>query len=227
MKIYIRKLYNKNFPNIIFICPSKTNESNTISCEDSSSGYYSYYCFRRVYHKYPDFKGYLYINDDLFLKVWELDKLNFDIPWLNQFVPLNKRWFHYSNYKHLSILFEKNIKWKLNLIEFIGYFGAIHAMSDVYYLPKYYASKICDLFNTMYKSKVFLEYSIPNSMAILLALKYQIIYIRPLWGKNRNSSINFLYSESSQITVHPIKLSNKTTKTKLIQYKDFINANEY
>jgi len=84
---YILKLYQNNFPNIVFITPSfTTNSPNTILCKESYKGYFSYICLEKVFSKYPNYKGYLFINDDDFMKIWELDNLNFNIPWLYQFV---------------------------------------------------------------------------------------------------------------------------------------------
>ena len=41
--------------------------------------------FQKVYNKYPNYKGYLYTNDDDFMKIWELNNLDFNIPWLYHF----------------------------------------------------------------------------------------------------------------------------------------------
>ena len=84
---HILKLYKKYFNNIIFIIPININESkNIISCNDSYYGYYSYICFKKLYIKYPKFRGYLFINDDVFVKIWELENLDFNIPWLYNFI---------------------------------------------------------------------------------------------------------------------------------------------
>ena len=79
----------------------------------------------------------------------------------------------------------------------------------------------------MFKSKIFLTCAVPNAMAILLAPKYQIIYINPLYGEERKNSLNFLFTKFNQIMVHPIKLSNKLSQKKVIQYISFVNANEF
>lgn len=224
---YIQILYKKFFPNIIFIYPSITKESDTISCKESRNGYYSYKCFIKVYLKYPNYRGYLYINDDLFIKVWELSDFNFDIPWFFKNGRLDKKWRHYNHCRSIYNLFQKNIVWKDNIIQFNGYFDILKGLSDFYYLPNNFASKICHLFQKMYNSQIFLECVIPNSMAILSSPIYQIIYIEPLWGKDRINVIKFLYSKFDQLTIHPIKFSNKTARYKVNLYIYFINANEY
>lgn len=74
---YIISLYKKKFPNIVFIYPEKIDGLDIISCVESQKGYYAYKCLKKVYLKYPTYKGYLILNDDIFLKVWEL--INFMI----------------------------------------------------------------------------------------------------------------------------------------------------
>ena len=224
---YITNLYNKYFPNIIFINPSINKKPNIISCKKSHHGYYSYKCFKKLYRKYPNYKGYLYINDDLFLKFWEIQDLNFSFPWLNQYGPIHKKWYHYPSCLPLYNIFNNITNWKNNIISFNGFFEIIAGMSDFFYLPNYYASKICNIFDVMFKSKIFLECAIPNSFGILLAYKYQIIKINALWGKQRENSINYLFNKFDQIVVHPIKLSNISSQNKVIQYISFLNSNEY
>ena len=173
------------------------------------------------------FKGYLYINDDLFLKIWELDKLDFSIPWLNPFYPISKYLYHYPRCYSLYNLLENYSEWKNNLIKLNGYQDIIYGKADFYYLPNYYASKICEIFDKMFRNKIFLECAVPVSMGILLSIKYQIIKITILAGEERKKAINYLFSVSNQIMIHPIKLSNIISRIKMIQYIIFINANEY
>ena len=47
---YITNLYNKSFPNIIFINPSIYKMPNIFSCQTSDNGYYSYNCFKNIYY---------------------------------------------------------------------------------------------------------------------------------------------------------------------------------
>ena len=41
-------------------------------------------------------------------------------------------------------------------------------IADFYYIPNTIASKICEIFEVMYNSKIFLECAIPTSFGILL-----------------------------------------------------------
>lgn len=64
---YLYELYHKNFPNIAFITPGNSSSDNMISCPESNDGHTAYMCFRKVYEKYPNFKGYLILDDDNFM----------------------------------------------------------------------------------------------------------------------------------------------------------------
>ena len=224
---YLINLYSKNFPHIIFISPCYVNQPNIITCLETERGSYSYYCFKKIYLKYPNYRGYLYINEDLFLKAWELVNFNFSIPWLNQYIPISKYWFHNFKCYQVYKILENNLKWKNNILEFLGYFAVVHGLSDFYYLPNFYASKIIKIFDKMFESYIYNECAIPNSMGILLASQYQIINITPLLGKDRKKAINYLYSQFEHITFHPIKFSNEYSKIKVLEYINFINANYY
>ena len=153
--------------------------------------------------------------------------MNFSIPWINQFHPLSKNWYHYSQCYPLYKIYDENNEWKNNLINFNGFFEVLSGLSDFYYLPNYYASKIIDIFDKIYKSKIFLECAIPNSFGILSAIKYQIVIIEALWEDKRKKVINYLYSKNNQIAIHPIKLSYKLSRKKLLEYIFFVNSNEY
>jgi len=225
---YIISLYKKNFPNIIFIYPSEINETNIISCNESYKGFYLYKCFNKVYLKYPKFKGYLVINDDVFLKTWELVNLNFDIPWIYQLVPLVKRFHFYPRCYKLYNMVKRQKEWHNRIIQFNGYFDIFMSKADLFYLPNEYALKLLNLFNIMYNSSIFLECAFPTSIGILLAPKYQIIYFLALEGyKARKNVINFLYNNYNQITIHPVKFSITSNQNKINLYLLFINANGY
>ena len=65
---------------------------------------------------------------------------------------------------HFMICLISNNLWKNNLFKFNGFFDIIEGKPDFYYLPNYYASKLSELFDIMYTSKIFLECAVPNSI---------------------------------------------------------------
>ena len=67
----------------------------------------------------------------------------------------------------------------------------------------------------------------PLLSAFYLNKEYQLIYIKALWGEERNNAINYLIREYNQITIHAIKFSNFIFQKNVDKYIDFINAKEY
>ena len=94
---YLEKLYNKSFPNIVYLYPKKikTDSSNIIICKESKNGFYSYKCIRNVFRQFPNYKGYLLTNDDNYLKIWELENFDFNIPWLYRYEPDGIKFLNY------------------------------------------------------------------------------------------------------------------------------------
>ena len=227
---YLLKLYSPFFSKIVFITPNKnniSNEINIISCNESFYGYYSYICFKKVYEKYSNYKGYLFINDDLFMKVWELDNFDFNIPWFYIFSPIYKRWMHYIDCINIYKIIDTYSYWKRNIINFTGYDSIPFTLSDFYYIPNFMAIEFFDIMEKMFHLKIFLECAVPTAMGIILYNKYQLINIKPLWGKQRDNVINHLKTNYDEITIHPIKFSNKINQEEVNKYIFFMNAKEF
>ena len=230
---YIEELYKKNFPNIVYIYPVEMqNEkptSNIIICPESHKGFYSYGCIEKVYKKYPSFKGYFFINDDLYIKVWEFQFYDFSVPWFYQFAPegINSHWDNYHLCIHLNNMYNSNSEWKRNITNFFGAYKVVGGLSDLYYIPQNYISRFIELGREMINSKIFLECAVQAIFAIISAPKYHIIYLRALWNDERKRSINVLHDEFKQISIHPIKFSNDIQKEAVRMYNYFINAKDF
>ena len=67
---YLEELYKQYFPNIVFLYPveleNDKQNSNIITCKDSVFGFFSYVCIEKIYQRYPNYKGYFFINDDVY-----------------------------------------------------------------------------------------------------------------------------------------------------------------
>ena len=230
---YIEELYKKNFPNIVYIYPVQMqNEkptSNIIICPESHNGFYSYGCIEKVYQKYPSFKGYFFINDDLYIKVWEFQFYDFSVPWFYQFAPegINSHWDNYRLCIHLNNMYNSNSEWKRNITNFFGAYKVVDGLSDLYYIPQNYISRFIELGREMINSKIFLECAVQATFAIISAPKDHIIYLRALWGNERKRNINVLHEEFKQISIHPIKFSNDIQKEAVRMYNYFINAKDF
>ena len=88
-------------------------------------------------------------------------------------------------------------------------------------------STFTQLVKEMYNSKIFLECAVPAAFAIISSPKYQIIYIRPIWGNERKNILNILLKEYNQFSIHPIKFSKDELKEGVNNYNYFINAIDF
>lgn len=227
---FITELYEQYFPNIVFITPGKEiNDSNNhkmIACPESYKGYYSYYCIKRVYENYPSFKGYIFVMDDVFIKVWELEYLNFDIPWISEFsYEKTKLWL--NSHDREEKLLEKNLAWQKNVRIF--YNGKVlgRGISDFFYLPNYFVPDFINVAKVFYNYTVFLELAVPSIYGVLLKPKYQSVHFIGLWEEDRKKWKNYLYTSHKQIVVHPIKFSDINNQREVIKYLEFKYAKEY
>jgi hypothetical protein len=229
---YILNLYQNIFPNIVFIMPNETSKSqNTVFCQESFNGYFSYICLEKVFLKYPNYKGYLFANDDDFMKTLEFDNFNFNIPWSNQFNNLKSKrslnWFHFDNCLQIHNILNNNAEWKENLTKFLGYYDIPISNADFYYLPNFIVPKFCKILREMYNSKIFLECAVASAMGIMLYKEYQLIYFKGLWEDERNNPIDYLYKKYNQIVIHQIKFSNIKYQNKINLYNYFMKAEDF
>ena len=139
---------------------------------------------------------------------------------------IQKKWYHYKRCIAIHNIF-KNIEYKNNLTNFLGFYDIPISIADFYYIPNSIIIKFCKILEEMYNYKLFLECSIPSTMAIINFPLYQIIYFIGLWGETRNKAIDYLKKDFEQITIHPIKFSNLYFQKEVNLYNYFINAKEY
>ena len=162
---FLVKLYQKSFNHIVFINPSNNiTYNNTISCNNSFCGLYSYICLQEIYAKYPKFKGYLFINDDDFIKTWEFDNYDFNIPWFYTFGTLNKKWAGYSRCLKLYNIIKTNTFYKKKIIKYLGYYDIPTSIADFYYLPNSILPFFIKLMKKMYFHKIILECAVATSI---------------------------------------------------------------
>ena len=224
---FFSSLYGQYFPNIVFITPSNYSfNDKVISCPESHKGYYSYYCLKRVYEKYPNMKGYLFIMDDAFIKIWEFENLNFDIPWIMNFYIVKTKNWPKDNDREEKML-DIRPQWRNNLRRFYNYNIIAHGISDFFYLPNNFIPEFISVATELYKYKVFLELSVPSIYGILLKPLYQFIHFSGLWDENRKKWLNYLRNAHKQIIIHPIKFSNINNQKELIKYIYIKKAIEY
>ncbi len=238
-------LYKKYFPNMVFINPSNItfnndNNDNIINCPESSRGFYEYMCFRKIYNKNSNMKGYLIINDDNFMRTWEIENYDFNIPWINEYKMSFWKTFLYNRRKslkidrkhfyNLNIIISNNSEWKQNITNFFGSYGIPKGLVDNIYFPNTMFKKFLNIVEQMYnhKRKILLEMAIPSALGIINLPKYQLLNILGLGGLDRLNIIKYLKSNFNATFLHPIKFSQKKLYWKEVStYIYFINAEEF
>ena len=151
---------------------------NSIACPGSYKGLYVYKCFRKIYKKYPNFKGYLIIDDDNLMKPWDIENFDSNIPWTNIF---NLRRILIECFKNSYIYFDNLIKnnreWHDNLVKYVGSYSIPQLWVEVVIIPNTLMIKFCDIVETMYNQRIFLEIAIPMAFSQLRLDKYKICTI--------------------------------------------------
>ena len=239
---YMISLYKKYFPNMVFINPSNItfNNDNIINCPESNGGFYEYMCFRKIYNKNSNMKGYLIVNDDNFMRTWEIENYDFNIPWINEYKISFWRTFLYNrsqslecdrkHFYNLNIIISNNSEWKQNITNFFGSYGVPKGLVDNIYFPNSMFKKFLNIVEQMYyhKREIFHEMAIPSALGIINLPKYQLINILGLGGLDRLNVINYLKSNYNATFIHPIKFSNQKLYWKEVStYIYFINAEEF
>lgn len=227
---YFINLYSKYFPNIIFIYPGNDlKKANSIACPESNDGFFAYICFRRVFNEYPNFKGYLIIDDDNLMKPWEIDDFDFNIPWTNN---LNLRRILVRLFKNAYIYFDNLIKdnkeWHDNLVKYLGTDSIPQLWVEIVYIPNSLMTKFCDIVEPMYHKNIFLEIAIPMAFSQLGAVKYQLCNSILVWSRReRKYMIEYLKKSYGMTFIHPLKFSDQRVKEVNSRYILFINAEDY
>ena len=160
--------------------------------------------------------------DDNFLKVWELENLDFNIPWFYHFFVRHDN-FDKGSYVKAKILLDIHLDWKRRYRKFLGSTTVAYAVSDIYYIPQKDIANFCSMVTTMYEKKIFLETAVPTMMGIMLKERYQIILFAGLWRERRNLVMEYLINAEKQLTIHPIKFSNLTYQEAVNKYIYMMN----
>ena len=144
---FLKKLYMNYFPNMVFISPNNKNETLEknlnisekdiiIYCPESHRGAYSYICVKKVYDKFPNYEGYLFVMDDVFIKIWEFDNLDFNTIWMIGYGYERAKSWSNESYVRMENIYKKHPDWRQNINVFLGKSVIPHGISDFYiYFP--------------------------------------------------------------------------------------------
>ena len=165
-------------------------------------------------------KGYLYLTNEILLKIWELDYLDFNIPWFCS--------FNISQNNLLDKLINENNIYKTNLEIFYGKKNVIgKTMPHFFYVPKNNMDKIVNILNDFYKHKIPQEFAIINSMGIALLPWYQYIYFRDLDNEEIKQVMTYIKKVNEQIIVYPVDYTREDYREEIDKYYYFMKAEEF
>ena len=222
LKNYMHTIYDKNFPNIIFLSSLETlnNDNEIIYCPEVKDSSLSYICIKKIQEKFPNMKGYLYLTNEILLKIWELDYLDFNIPWICS--------FNFSQSNTLEKLLNSNNDYKNNLEKFFGEKNVIgKGMPHFFYIPKNSLDKIFPILEEFYKNKIPQEYAITNAMGIALLPLYQYIHFDYLNEEQIKQVMTYIKKASEQIIVYPVDYTREDYREEVDKYYYFMKAEEF
>ena len=222
LKQYMHTIYDKNFPNIIFISSLDTynNEKEVFYCPEAKNPSLSYICIQKIYQQFPKKKGYLYLTNEILLKIWELEYLDLDIPWFCS--------FNLTQNNILENVLNANNDYKDNLEKFLGKKNAIgKVFPHFYYIPNNSMEKIIPIFEVFYKNKIPQEYAIINAMGITSLPRYQYVYFRDLNSEEVKHVMNYIKKVNEQIIVYPIDFTRNDYREEVDKYYYFMKAEEF
>lgn len=186
----LRDFYEPAFPNIYF-CGEIANSTLRVHAANINKGVYGYKCLSDAIRKNPGYAGYLYINDDVIVNYWNLEKFHFNFSRIgessNKFgkvsateeMPKNWYWwispYGFKNcqrtIKKMSILSERfhiyGRAFKTFYRDGEGTLYCHNGRSDIVYIPGHLAGAFHDISIVFYKYKVFLEIAIPTILRFI------------------------------------------------------------
>ena len=181
----LREFYQPVFPDIYF-CGEVANSTLNIHSARINKGVYGYKCLADAIKWRQGYQGYLYINDDVIVNYWNLEKFGFNMSRVgessNQFgkvstddkMPTNWYWW-------ISPYGFKNCKKAIEEIASLAGSYDVYdkrlkifnengrnrhfchnGRSDIVFIPGHLAGAFYDVAMTFYKYNVFLEIAIPT-----------------------------------------------------------------
>jgi hypothetical protein len=180
--------------------------------------------------KYPNYKGYLYANDDCFVNFWNLARFDKSKIWYTYRVDARKlyearNWYFWWETPYGVSAVKRSYKflpekYKNVLEKNWGKSCALIGFGDIAYVPAKFrkeAIEVCDLLS---RNNVFIGMAVPTLCSCLDKKEnWEQFNGLTLWRRDRKK-IKDLYSRDFDF-VHPIKFS-KTELQNFIQSK--VNA---
>lgn len=218
---FLKDLYHPYFPHIIFSGPKTFSHHIHPQVElcDHDRGYYAYKALAPIMKKYPNYAGYLWINDDCVINPWNFARFDTTKIWClpNNVVKLapseRKGWVWWQKaigYQAIKKVYAKlSPKHRATLLKSCGQNAISAGAAEVVYIPakhKVDVIKLCELFA---HENSFIEIAFPTLCCCLDEKKNWEI-LDGLWLEGDPHTI-IKYTKKIDY-FHPIKFSLKNNQ---------------
>jgi len=197
-----------------------------MSCPEAKNKSLSYICIEKDVKQYPNMRGYLYLNNEILLKIWELDNFELSLPWVSSSNILNNNLLK-NEYKGILNVINNKPDLKNNLFKFLGKEGIAKGMPHFYYFTQNITKNFCEILKDMYVNKVPQELAIPNSLGMLLQPEYQYIYFAELNQNEIENVMTYIKKVHEQIIVYPVDYTRADYRKEVDKYIYFMKADDY
>lgn len=227
---FIKSLYAPFFPHIVFYGERPHPEVITIKTQ---TGFLHSPVIRDVFTRYPDFDGYLFLEDDCILNVWNCLAFDLNKVWLpannklgspiksepgflmaNMATGANSKmwwWPSHLGFAPTKIAYSKLLPRDLEIINAnLGKDNAAGAVCDMFYIPGKYSADVIRLSELFFN--VFVEIAIPT---ILCCLDHVSNWqgASMAWGSSPSPKNPWPVAYTC---IHPVKLSNQKNRAQIM-----------
>ncbi|MEX1012613.1 MAG: hypothetical protein WDZ27_02860 [Waddliaceae bacterium] len=209
---FLKEIYSSAFPNIVFYGSGK--DPRVIQISDYR-GFYNHGSLVDAMNRFPNYAGYLFVQDDCFFNYWNFDRLNKDKIWFHSklFIEsldvVNMKWNWWNQVFGRRAAIEAIKKLPKKYIEILnlnlGKYRVAFAWSDLFYVPRRLRKNYIEVAKCFLNPKVFCEIAIPTILCSLDSIQ-EWENLNVVWGKS-------LEHYTPDIDwFHPIKFSSRENR---------------
>lgn len=210
--------------------------------------YFSYRIIVDAVQRYPGYDGYLFLQDDVILNLWNLQHLDPSKIWMPQpidVVDFNNTdyWWYFwqqpkvraiteTAYKTLPAPYQQLLTLKMGRPNAMAW-----GFADCFYIPANLASDVISVFSHFAQHQVFLELAVPmglmsispqwESLTYESNPRYRLPWLMEATGLNYSHyDVKSFYSHHLHV-YHPIKCSDKRNQAFIQQqFRRHLNSNK-
>lgn len=206
---FFKEIYGPLFPHMVFY--GERRSRSEIQVVTHNKGYFAHRTLAHAMRTWPNFNGYLWINDDCFINFWNFAAYDKSKVWrsphsiehLDNLPTVWMWWSQPCGYAALKPAYD-NLPphFKDMIVSNLGPSGVQSGFTEMYYFPARYRESVIDLCDRF--TNVFLEIALPTICACLCPLD-ECLYLKGIW--TGSSEVERYYSPELDF-IHPVKFSS-------------------